>query len=73
MSLSIVIQCYVHIASTLSIVTSQWISLEMSLPIMMPQWGIPSTVVTHCDACYIEIMLYKKVDALSTTFSYTNT
>ncbi len=35
MSLSIVMPCYVHIAMSLSIVASQWMSLGTSLPITM--------------------------------------
>ncbi len=45
----IVMPCYVDIAMSLSIVTSQWMSLAMPLPIVVPQWGIPSNVMTHCD------------------------
>ncbi len=51
MSLSIVMPCYVHIAMSLSIVTSQWMAPVMSLPnfFVMPQWRIPSNVLTHYD------------------------
>ncbi len=49
MSLSIVIPCYVHIAMSLFIVTSQWMSLATLLPIVVPQRGIPRNVMTHCD------------------------
>ncbi len=28
---------------------SQWMSLAKSLPIVVPQWGTPSNVMTHCD------------------------
>ncbi len=49
MSLFIVMPCYVQIATSLSIVASQWMSLAMSLPINVPQWGIPSNVMTQCD------------------------
>ncbi len=50
MSLSIVMPCYVHIATSLSIVASQWMSLATSLPIVVvPQWGIHSNVMSHCD------------------------
>ncbi len=49
MSLSIVMSCYVHIATSLSTVASQWMSLATSLPIIVPQWGIPSNVMSHCD------------------------
>ncbi len=49
MSLSIVMPCYVHIATPLSIVMSQWMSLVMLSPIGVPQWGIPNKVITHCD------------------------
>ncbi len=49
MSLSIVIPCYVHIATSLAIVASQWISLATSLPIIVPQWGIPINVMSNCD------------------------
>ncbi len=49
MSLSIVMPCYVQIATSLSIVASQWMSLATSLPVVVPQWGIPSNVMSHCD------------------------
>ncbi len=49
MSLSTVMPCYVHIATSLFIVMSQWMSLTTLLPIIVPQWGIPSNVMTHCD------------------------
>ncbi len=49
MSLSIVMPCNVHTATSLSIVASQWMSLATSLPIVVPQWGIPSNVMSHCD------------------------
>ncbi len=40
MSLSIVMPCYVHIATSLSILASQWMSLAMSLPIVVPQCDV---------------------------------
>ncbi len=49
MSLSIVMLCYVYIATSLSIVASQWMSLATSLQIVVPQWGIHSNVMNHCD------------------------
>ncbi len=45
MLLSIVMPSYVHIATSLSIVASQCMSLATSLP----QWDIPSNVMSHCD------------------------
>ncbi len=53
MSLSIVMPCYVNIATSLSIVASQWMSLATSLPIVVPQWGIPSNDMSHCDVIMI--------------------
>ncbi len=49
MSLFIVKPCFVHIATSLSIVASQCVPLEMSLSIPVPQWDIPSNVMSHCD------------------------
>ncbi len=49
MLLSIVMLCYLNIATSLSIVALQWMSIATSLPIVVPQWGITSNVMNHCD------------------------
>ncbi len=42
---SLIMHSDIHIATPVPIV----MSLEMSLPIVMPQWSILSNLVTHCD------------------------
>ncbi len=49
MSLSIVMPYYVRIVTSLSIGASQWMSLATSLPIILPQRGIPSNVMSNYD------------------------